>query len=332
MTGRTRGALAALALAIVAPAWVPTLEAQPLSPACESVVEAQDACQKVADLFAFLTPQLGATIAGGNPTLGQGGNLGAFGRLSFGVRFTGVRGHLPRPEPVAVRPGPAQQSAFPLSDQWFGLPQVDVSLGLTSGIPLAVSNVGGIDLLASGSWLPEVQERDVTLRATRGRFRLGFGARLGILQESATSPGISVTYLRRALPNADLTARPGDDTLQVLGARVRADSWRLVASRHLAALGVAAGVGQDRIDARASVSAVVNEGPVRVALGTPEPFRETLTRTNAFANLSLNIAILRLVGEVGRTWGGSVTTYNSFAGASPTDPRLYGSVGLRLGF
>ncbi|HZF73263.1 MAG TPA: hypothetical protein VEZ51_07515, partial [Gemmatimonadaceae bacterium] len=36
----------------------------------------QDACQKAIDLFKYMAPQLGTAIAGGNPTLGQGGNLG----------------------------------------------------------------------------------------------------------------------------------------------------------------------------------------------------------------------------------------------------------------
>ena len=332
MTRRTHGSrvwlvLAAAALVVAGRA----LPAQAVAQACEAPLASQDACQKAADLFAFMAPQLGTAIAGGNPTLGQGGNLGRFGSVSFGVRLTGMRGELPRPEPVGARLGAAQPSTFPVSDQWFALPQMDVDIGITRGVPLGVSNVGGIDLLVSGSWLPEVEERDVSLRATGGSFRIGYGARLGILQETQSTPGVSITYLRRALPNADIEARSGDDTLQVLAARVRADSWRLVASRHLAAFGVAAGIGQDRIDSRAAVEAIVNEGPTRVTMGTPRPFSQRLTRQSAFANLSLNVWIVRLVGEVGRTWGGSATTFNGFAGTSATTPRLYGSVGLRAG-
>ena len=122
-----------------------------------------------------------------------------------------------------------------------------------------------------------------------------------------------------------------DDTLQALGVRVRSDSWRLVASRHRAAFGVVAGIGQDRVDARGSVTGVVNEGLRREAMVTPEPIRLRLTRTNAFANLSINVAALRLVGEAGYAWGGDVATFNAFAGTSPAETRLYGSVGLRLG-
>ena len=327
MSGRR--ALAALAVAAVL---LPTAPLGAQSAACAEPVALQDACQKAADLFAFVMPQLGMAIAGGNATLGQGSNLGGLGRFSIGLRMTGARGELPRPEPVGVVLGPAQASTFPVSRLWFAVPQADVAIGITRGIPLAVSNVGGVDLLISGSWIPEVTERDVTVRATDGRFRAGFGARLGILQESQSVPGVSVTYLWRALPDADVTARSADDTLQVLGARVRAESWRVMASRQRAAFGVAAGIGQDRIDARAGVDAVVNDGDVRVDLGAPRSFSQKVTRTNAFANATVNFGFLRVVGEIGRSWGGSIATFNSFDGTSASEPRLYGSFGVRVGF
>ena len=38
----------------------------------------EDACWKGADIFAYMLPQLGNGIAGGNTTPGQGGSLGGF--------------------------------------------------------------------------------------------------------------------------------------------------------------------------------------------------------------------------------------------------------------
>jgi hypothetical protein len=71
---------------------------------------------------------------------------------------------------------------------------------------------------------------------------------------------------------------------------------------------------------------------VRVDVGTPRSFRQRVTRRNAYANVSGTLGFLRLVGEVGRSWGGSITTFNAFDGTSATAPRLYGSVGARVGF
>src|SRR5690606_5315873 len=178
----------------------------------------------------------------------------------------------------------------------------------------------------------ELEEDDFTLAAPDGQFKLGYGARLGILEETYAAPGVSVSYMRRELPTMDIVARPGDDTLAVSGARVRVDSWRLVAGKRLMALAFAAGVGQDRYDSEASVSAVVNDGVLRTAMGTAAPFSQRMTRTNAFANVALHLVVMRLVGEVGRTWGGDAPTFNTFEGTSASESRVYGSVGLRFGF
>src|SRR5947199_8805612 len=61
----------------------------------------QDACQKAIDLFKYLAPQLGTSIAGGNPTLGQGGNLGGRGHFSAGLRVNVLQGSLPEVQNVA---------------------------------------------------------------------------------------------------------------------------------------------------------------------------------------------------------------------------------------
>lgn len=324
--------LAAATLAAVLAA--PAAHAQTVapSPACAGQGAATDACQKAADLFAFLAPQIGASIAGGNATLGQGGAMGGLGRFALTVRATGLKGELPNLDDVSVSSTGARSDQFGVDEQWIGLPQVDLALGLFGGLPLGLTRVGGVDLLLSGSWIPELDEDDFQLATPDGQFKLGYGARLGIVEETFTVPGVAVSYMRRELPTVDLVARPDDDTLSVTGAKVRVDSWRLTAGKRFMALGLAAGIGQDRYDTQASVTAIVNEGTVRTAMGTAAPFSQELTRTNAFANLSLNLAVLRLVGEIGRSWGGDADTFNTFEGTSAAEPRLYGSVGLRVGF
>ena len=56
-----------------------------------------------------------------------------------------------------------------------------------------------------------------------------------------------------------------------------------------------------------------------------------MTRTNYFADVAMNLLVLKLVGEVGMVSGGSVPTYNQFSTKADAS-RLYGSVGIRLGF
>jgi hypothetical protein len=307
------------------------MQAQSASCAAQPL-ELQDACQKSADLFAFLAPQLGASLAGGNATLGQAGHLGGVGHFTFGVRVSGLKGELPDLGDASVGITGAQAETFQVDDQWVALPTADLSIGIFGGIPVGLTSIGGIDLLASGSWVPEVDGDDVSLRTPEGQFSFGFGARVGLVEESAVAPGVSVTYLRRSLPEVAVDALVEDDSLGVSDAKLTVDSWRLVAGKSFAMFGLSGGIGQDRYDAGASVSAVVNEGGDRHPTTTPAAFSQKLTRTNAFADLSMNLAVMRLVLEVGRVWGDDAPTFNTFAGTSPTEPRLYGSVGLRFGY
>ena len=79
------------------------LPAQSIDPHCSDPAivgvahQGGDACQKVADLFNYMNMQLGTWVAGGNPTLGQGGTLGGLGHFSVGVRanvMKAIQGHV----------------------------------------------------------------------------------------------------------------------------------------------------------------------------------------------------------------------------------------------
>src|SRR6476646_2966378 len=62
-----------------------------------------DACQKVADLFNYMNMQIGTWVAGGNPTLGQGGTLGGLGHVSVGVRANVMEATLPAVDEIQVQ-------------------------------------------------------------------------------------------------------------------------------------------------------------------------------------------------------------------------------------
>jgi hypothetical protein len=295
----------------------------------------QDACQKSVDLFAFLAPQLGISISGGNAQLGQGGTLGGPGHFSLGVRANVAMGGLPNFDNVTLSSQGAQRSDFAADDQYVGLPAVEAGIGLFKGVPLGLTSVGGVDLLVSAAYLPDVREDDFSVRTTGGALKLGYGARVGLVEESATIPGLAVTYLRRDLPTVDALGRLDDDTVGVQGLSLRTTAWRIVASKRLAIVGLAVGGGQDRYDSRADVDAVVNENvigfPIRAQIA-PVRVEQKLTRTNYFADLSLNLPGFKLVGEIGRTTGGTVApTFNSFGAHTAGEDYTYGSIGLRFG-
>ena len=227
--------------------------------------------------------------------------------------------------------GIQQRSNYPVSEEWLGLPAVDVSIGVFKGFPLALTNVGGIDILLSGAYVPTLSTDEVEVTPQKN-FELGYGARIGLLQESLVVPGIGASFMIRNLPVTDVVGTVENTTpaatFTVDDFDVKTTSWRVTASKSLVLFTLAAGVGQDIYDASATVSSSAggfNSTPVTVSIP------KKLTRTNYFGDVSVNLLVLKLVGEVGMVSGGDIPTYNSFTTEADAS-RLYGSVGLRFGF
>lgn len=286
----------------------------------------QDACQQAVDVFQYMAPQLGAAIAGGNATLGQGGILGGFGHFSLGIRANVVDGTLPQVDQFQQSPLGAQQQTLATKDnQPLPMPVVDGAFGLWNGLPLGVTNVLGLDLLLNVAYVPEVNQNGFSVKTPNGSLKFGYGARVGILKESIVVPGVAFTYLKRDLPTFTLDGTSGSSSFTVSNMDIGTTAWRLVASKHFIVFGLAAGVGQDKYSTNGSVQATV------LTMQSPQVgLSQDVTRTNMFVDLSLNLPILKLVGEVGQASGGSVATYNSFANKDANASRLYGSVGLRF--
>lgn len=288
-----------------------------------------DACQKVVDLYRYMGVQLGTLIAGGNALLGQGGTLGGLGHFSVELRVNAMRASVPDVAQAGIAIGAAQRSDYAVNEKWIAVPQVDASLGIFKGIPVGITYVGGVDAIVSASYVPEVNSGSVRIRAPDGSIRVGYGARVGIMSETMLTPGISVTYLQRDLPRTTITAAASDTrSIAVQDLDVRTKSWRLVASKSFLVFGLAAGFGQDSYEATSALTYNV-EG-----LRPDQPLALDLSpkRTNMFLDLSLTpLPLFRIVGEIGRVSGGEVDTYNNFDPAA-SDARLYGSLGLRVGF
>jgi len=295
----------------------------------------QDACQKAIDLFKYLAPQLGTIIAGGNPTLGQGGNLGGLGHFSAGLRVNVLQGSLPQVQNVTPSVTGATSTQFQTKDQYIPMPTADLAIGVFKGIPLALTNVGGVDVLVSASYVPEFNNSGVSVKVPNGSLKLGYGARVGILQESLLVPGVSVSYLVRDLPTLNVSGSSGSDSLYVNNLSLKTKAWRVTASKSLILFGLAAGFGQDKYDASTDVGAHVaarTVPPTSAANAGPVSISQNLTRTNIFADLSMNLLLFKITGEIGQVSGGTINTYNTFSGKQPADSRVYGSIGGRFGF
>lgn len=315
--------------------------AQGIDPQCPSGAalsndrRLQDACQKSIDLFAFMAPQLGTPLAGGNATLGQASTLQGLGHFSIGLRANVMKGVLPKVDQVDFSTDGAVQSEYPTKDQIIALPAVDAAVGIYKGFPLGITRIGGVDALVSANYLPNYKSSggELDIETTGSALKYGYGARIGILQESIIVPGLSVTWLKRDLPTVNITGNVGsaNDTIVLNDLQLKSTAWRVVASKSFLIFGLAGGFGKDKYESSANLLAVVNEGGLLTARKTIS-FDQNLSRTNIFGDLSLNLLALKLVGEVGRASGGSVPTYNTFKSHRADDSYTYGSLGFRFGF
>jgi hypothetical protein len=325
-------------------ALAPAAGSQGISPQCppgsflpngdpDNTKIAQDACQKAIDLFQYMAPQLGALLAGGNATQGLTGTLGGLGHFMIGLRGNAIRGSLPEVDKFAPATGGAQQITYTVTEPFIGLPTGDAAIGIFGGLPLGLTRIGGLDLLLSASYLPEYNNASVDVAVPEGSWKFGYGAKLGILQESLLVPGVSVSFLTRELPLVRITGSAGDDRLVLDSIRIRTNSWRAVAGKGFLFFGGAVGVGQDTYDSNASISVFVAPRPASAGgSGGPIALQQKVTRTNYFTSLWVNAQILRIAGELGQASGGKILTYNQFAGAEPDEERAYFSVGVSVGW
>lgn len=285
------------------------------------------ACNTAIDLFRYMAPQLGASIAGGNTTLGQGGSLGGPGHFAVTLRGNALMGSLPQVD--KYDPG-SNSRTLDTKNQVLGMPTVDAAIGVFGGLPLGVTKVGGIDVLVNASYIPGYSGSGVSVKAPNGSLKIGYGARIGLLQEGLLTPGIGVSYVKRDLPTVDLAARTGTlgGQFDVSGLEVKTTSWRVTASKSLLVFGLAVGAGQDSYDSKANIKVTTTAVPA----GSSASVSQSLTRTNYFADFSINMMLAKLVAEIGTVQGGDIATYNTFNGKAADASRLYGSVGLRIGF
>jgi hypothetical protein len=285
----------------------------------------RDACQQSVDLFKYMATQMGTAIAGGNATLGQGGTLGGLPHFTVGLRANLVMGHVPELQTPSLT-GIQQRTAYPVATQILGFPAVDASIGIFKGFPLALSNVGGIDLLVNAAYVPKVETDEVTVEPDTP-LKIGYGVRVGLLQESLLVPGVSASYMIRDLPVTTITGTTSGSTMTVQDLDLKTKAWRVTLSKSLVLFTIAAGVGQDTYDASTTITATTPGGTV-------PPFElelPSLTRTNYFADFAMNILLVKLIGEIGMVSGGEVLTHNTFTTKADAS-RMYGSVGIRVGF
>ena len=145
-----------------------------------ALTQTRDLQCNAADLFAYMAPQLGTAVAGGSHTLGLGTTVGGLPHFAVAVRLNAVLGAAPQLGPL-TSPNTSPGTNLDTKSAMVAFPTVDASVGLFKGIGLGVTRVGGVDLLASATYVPEVDAGAVAIAPTDGALKIGYGVRVGLL-------------------------------------------------------------------------------------------------------------------------------------------------------
>jgi len=310
----------------------------PLGAQCSAApLATQQACRASVDLINYMTPQLSTAIAGGSSTLGQSGVLGGLGRFALSIRGTGVmNGAFPDIEDAGFRTD-GQPQTYTTTDQIVPAAGVDASLGIWKGINLGATHMGGIDILVSALYIPDIEGDgdEFSVKAKDGNLKLGYGLRIGVLDESVVTPGVHISYLQRDLPTVSLSGSSGasvggstaEGTFALNDFSVKTTAWRIVAAKTFLIFGLQAGLGQDTYESSADILANVSGQSANATASMK------MTRTNMFVGAMINFFAFKLVAEAGQVSGGSLPDpFNNFGTKRADDSRTYLSGGLRIAF
>ncbi|MGH7447343.1 MAG: hypothetical protein ACRELT_07270 [Longimicrobiales bacterium] len=272
-------------------------------------------CESLSDAAHTLPARLALAAAGGNPVSGTASTLGM--RVPGSPRWS-----------IALRSTIARASLPPIGDDRAITPTLwsvaaDLGVGLFDGFNLlpTMGGFGSIDVLASAGLLnaPEDDGFDRSSPLT-----WAVGTRLGIVRESFTAPGISVSAMYRSLPDiayGDTTTGPYFEN-----ASQSVISVRGTVGKRVLGIGFTGGVGYDRVgsDLRATYTEPGLMLPRRVSVAESDL---TFSRTSFFGNVSYTLLILNLGAELGWQESGEAP-----AGAHRDTHRggLFGGIAIRL--
>jgi len=284
--------------------------------------------------------------AGGEPERCAAAALGARALLSHQGLLAGLGSEIPgSPSTLGtrVRGQPRVSVSFRSSIAHVGLPDVqaaDAPLGAErtfivptfhGGVAVGVfegfspmPTVGGIfslDLMGGGglSLFPSSE-------GFRGQGRsLSVGLRVGLLRESFTLPGVTLSASRRWSSAVVLgDAQVGE--LTQLDVSPRVASYRITVGKNLVGVGVLAGAGVDDYSGAVSIQARNGLGTVASASSTGSTTRRTLF----FAGASMNFLVLQMSVEGG--WARGLPAVPAFGSPAfdPTGGTPFGGLAFRL--
>lgn len=340
-----------------------------LSGACGRVEQTvAAACRVAAQAVESAQPQVGVLITGGNPTVGTasagGFRLGLLPRVSATLKANLVLASMPDLREVRV----ASNDAVEYGEMSIVAPALSgtATMGLLPGASLTptIGGVASIDLLATGTWLPLAAVGDDDFDAGSADVAWGAGLRVGLLRESFTMPGVSVSAMYHRLGTVQwgeicpdrISTSEGSGAGYSLqeGECIPADaagadagdlgqfafdltslSARAVVSKHLLGLGLAAGVGYDRFSSQLAVGVRAPQSGEMIpsnAYALVSDAERSQGRMSAFVDGSFSVLVATFAVEAGWMQGGEAFSGypDDVSDFDPGDGTFFGSLGVRV--
>jgi len=289
----------------------------PGDPFCNTLIDAARTTQARAVIVA----------AGANPVPGApstlGMRLGAVPRIGLDVRFTGT--------PIELPPVDGPQSTTEISSlmtSW----NIDGTIGLFGGLSLfpTVGGFASVDLLASVGMISLPGEGEFEEGSPKS---YAVGARIGVLQESFTAPGVSVTGMFRKIGDI----RYGDPALDDQDSYFEVNNTavlggRAIVGKRLFMLVATVGAGYDHFSSDIAVRGVTSRSILGRTGFEIASTNHTVGRTTFFGGLNFTLLIMSITAEGGWQAGG-----DAYPGAlsgnrtqSATKNGYYGTLSLRV--
>ena len=282
-------------------------------PLCQEAVLALEAARGAIGLA---TSQ-GSPVPGSSSTLGR--RLGASPRIALSLRGSLTSAHMTDP----------RHGDLATAERSFWVPAVEggVAIGALDGFSI-LPTVGGlfsVDLLG-GAGAARLSADSGFPKSVQW---FTYGARLGLLRESFTLPGVSVSVARRHLTQVrwgDREPDVNDDTEALFDATVT--SVRASAGKDFLAFGILGGWGWERYGGSSAVAV----SSLQPATGSAESDDFSSDRSLFFGGLSYTFLVFQLAVEGGFATGWDAAPGRVASNYDPTGGTIFGSVSGRLTF
>lgn len=281
-------------------------------------------CNAAIDGTRAFHPILGLLTSGGTPVLGTPGTLGGLGRFNVVARVNATEVVLPD-----LNYDGSTTTVAAGDKLFFPSPLIEGAAGIYGGTQ---SGLFAIDLLGSAQLLPTTQVENLTVDSTARHIGsvalgLGFGARVGLVRESATSPGVSVSVMRRHVPQLRYGTGAGTTTYS-FAMDLAATNLRATMSKHVSVLQLVAGLGWDHYSGDATIEL---RDPSTGLVAPPIAVPLSRSRAMGFVNAGLDTRYFKLIGEAGYQFGKDEHLVTTFEDFDPAAGRFFAGAALVVG-